>query len=233
VLKKGNFGNVMRVAIVLLAISLQFIIVGCQGADRDIVFPEVVEISPSDGEILPAFFPVRAVFNKPMDTETVEITVGDLLGDITFNETHTEFVWNLHRWALLLPGAPQPVAVTGRDKEGNVLVGYKPINVNVAFGEIEPILITRIVPNVEQRLAVDLQKVIVFFDQDVDPASTIAVTSEGGGSTRLDVLWSGSRAEITFQQQLVAKTTYTVVLNLLSWGWFPTSTAFTFTTIGD
>ena len=47
-----------------------------------------------------------------------------------------------YRWALLLPGGPQPVAITGRDKEGNVLVGYKPINVNVVFGEIEPILIT-------------------------------------------------------------------------------------------
>ena len=60
----------MKICIAFSVISLFFTILGCQDTEENpviaekVVLPEVLEISPSDGEIfLP---PLNIVFNKPI-----------------------------------------------------------------------------------------------------------------------------------------------------------------------
>ncbi|MCZ6677732.1 MAG: hypothetical protein O7E52_10830, partial [Candidatus Poribacteria bacterium] len=146
----------MKVFIALLIISLYGTILGCEDGGEDpgmkdeIVLPKVVQISPSDGEKLHPdgglSYSLRVVFNKPMAVETVEIAVGGVAGDITSNETHTEFTWTLQKWGLLCPGGLQPAMIQGRDEAGNPLTCYQPNMVNVVLPYYEPITIDGVVP---------------------------------------------------------------------------------------
>jgi hypothetical protein len=216
--------------VLLSTILLQIVISGCQESGEEVISPEVMKISPSEGEAL--FSSLEVVFNKPMAVETIKITVGGVEGQITFNEKHTEFVWIPQKLALLSPG-PNLVQIKGEDKHGRPLVDYRPITVNVVIGEIEPIEITRITPNPNQPVDPGLSQMTVRFSEGVDPSeSTVSVFSETGKSISIDLSWKTESVEIAFKENLETQTTYTVaIFNLLDAGGFQTAKLeFRFTT---
>ena len=133
-----------KAALVLVA-SIFLMSQGCGEPDeeavlsqvKEVILPQVVETSPADGETLHFPASLTVVFNKPMDPNTVQITVSGVSGDITFDTSATEFVWTLKKWVLLLSPGPGLVKIVGADGDGNPLMDYRPITVNVFFGETE------------------------------------------------------------------------------------------------
>jgi hypothetical protein len=219
----------MKILVPFSTVFLCFVIYGCQD---EMILPEVVEISPADGEILAIGGEIKVVFNKPMQPETVTITVGGIAGEITSNDNHTEFVWTLKKWGRL-PGSIQQVRISGRDLEGNLLINQKPTTVDVAHPDGPHRAITYLEPDVSEPLPVDTRNIFVEFDAPIDTAeSSVSAASENGKPIPVEPLWrENSRSvEVVFQEPLEAQTTYTVVFHLITPAGYLRRLKFTFTT---
>ena len=180
------------------------------------LLPRVVGISPRDGGNLYRSSWLTVFFNKPMDPDTVQITVEDVQGDITFDKSATKFVWRLQKCADLSPSGPRRVEIVGADVDGNSLIDFQPITVNAVEAIIEPPLIVGREPNFGQPIDVDISKIVIIFSAPIDSSkTTVLVSTQEGGMIRSEVRWNNNRVEIYFRDPLIPETTYAISLDNL------------------